>query len=150
MPTKLSVAGQRIRERREAAELVPNDVWELLWDGTDGTRFLQGRQRAIVRVAYAYPLIYGGWGTWGRTFARLVSDGVWLTFGSTVQRPVEITQRWEGDLGLWESPGLGLGGWSLNVPINRPIRGDRHGHTKVPALVLSELQRRSRRAEISQ
>jgi YD repeat-containing protein len=105
----------------------PNQTTTFTWDGRDAYgRTVQGGQLATVRIGYDYQLFYAVPPDVARSFG-LTCDG-----SSTVRPgfeaciiPAELNTRarqenarfveWQGRVGSFQSPNLGLGGWSIDV-----------------------------------
>ncbi|MCA9647414.1 MAG: hypothetical protein KC492_42280, partial [Myxococcales bacterium] len=111
----LEIAGQRIRQRIERAQLRPNMVVPITWDGLDAFgRPVFGRQGGQIVVRYVTNVPYQDPDQEDeRSFGRPASDRV----ASDVPRAVvETVRRVPVTLGRFDARAShGMGGWMLDV-----------------------------------
>ncbi len=109
---EVTIAGQRIHRRYEAAELVAGLRFRHTWDGRDGYgRVVNGARTATIAVAYNLPVDY--WLTTtssGATFGDPApADATAVAGRGTAAMP----QRFTGVVGTWRASGEALGGWTV-------------------------------------
>jgi RHS repeat-associated protein len=118
---EVTVAGRQFVTQAPATA---NQLATFTWDGKDGYgRLLQGAQPVLVRVGYVYPGRYQDPATSPEAFAEF--SGIPMTANRT-RGEVTLWAELKTWLGQWDSGGLGLGGWDLEVhhvydPTNRVL-----------------------------
>ncbi len=83
------------------------------WDGQDPYgRLVQGVMPVRVRVRYVYDAFYQTPTSFAEQFAQFGDVNV-----TTLRSPREIVawRQYDTQLGTWDAPGVGLGGWTLNA-----------------------------------
>ncbi len=108
---EVHVAGRVFTEEFPEGEIEPNMVHQFTWDGEDAyDRPVQGAQTATVRIGYVYGFFYQSAGESPETWALLGT----VFLGSS---PFENAswQEYEVEIGTYDTSGVGLGGWVLDV-----------------------------------
>ncbi|MDQ3740907.1 MAG: hypothetical protein M3389_08195, partial [Actinomycetota bacterium] len=107
---EISIAGQ---EHVHHFEPAPDLRHTFVWDGKDAYgRALQGRQKVLVRIGFTYKAVYQRPDEHERSFARY--SGTPVT-ADAARKEITLWREWTSLLGPWDTRGLGLGGWSLDV-----------------------------------
>ncbi len=89
--------------------VAPNQFQTFTWDGKDAYgRILQGDQPVDVRIGYVYKLEYVKTDRFGY-------NGNGAIMADRARQDFVLWQVWKGNIGTWDAPGQGLGGWSLRM-----------------------------------
>lgn len=113
---EVSVAGHQYSVISYTTELTDNEIFVLVWDGTDiYGRPVQGEVDAHIRVGYMYPLVYyntpeGLDRSFGRLGSAPISGGGVLGPG-----PFTVWQESTIKVGRLQSVGQGFGGWQFDI-----------------------------------
>ncbi len=107
---EVQIAGQLLKQSFPAQA---NQSYAFSWDGKDSYgRMLQGPQPITVRIGYTYqivPLAAGG------AKSGFGLPGVANIDADVMRGVVHLWHVWQGRLGSFDSTGLGMGGWNLDV-----------------------------------
>ncbi|OGT12641.1 MAG: hypothetical protein A3F73_08960, partial [Gallionellales bacterium RIFCSPLOWO2_12_FULL_59_22] len=106
----VSVAGRQFGRSFPAS---PNQSYNFVWDGIDAYgRRVQGEQRVSISIGYVYQLVYRTPLEFRRSFGGFGSGVLAARRGYGY---ATLWQRTGTTLGVWQTPAMGLGGWTLDV-----------------------------------
>ena len=136
---QVEICGRRFREEF-LPPFSPNTTNDFAWDGLDPYgRKVQGKQEATVKIGYIYDAVYmepAEIENYSKSFDRLSSSGVVIGGGYNFETAflrewrTDLREPSVGSLGVFETLGQGLGGWTISVkhdydPASRTLyRGD--------------------------
>jgi RHS repeat-associated protein len=107
---EIHVAGKRYTQ---SFPPVSNQRTSFTWDGKDSFgRIVQGEQPILVRVGFAYPVVYTVPALVEKSFALFGSA---VIEGSRGRSDVIAWQEWKGSVGTWDALTQGIGGWTLDI-----------------------------------
>jgi RHS repeat-associated protein len=113
MRVEVTIAGRVYRQTFAPA---PNVTYIVTWDGNDAYgRPLQSAQPAVIRVYFDYPLqYYAARSDFQNSFARSAALGAAVSI-SRASSTFSLSRTWTKMVRFWDTPALGLGGWSLSI-----------------------------------